>query len=514
MDGLTFHKLLKLLDGRYKNAVLNRLSAEGNTLYLTLYKDGATEVLAFSAVQPPTLLKVPIAVGDSFGALKAVTGSAVAGIDGRNYDRLGFVRLKKRKPSGKMDDFSLVLEPMGKHANAFLLNEAGMIQFNLTVKSIDPDRDIGVGKLYIPPKINKKYSLDKPKDGVGFSEYVGFYPPTAKIADKMTAESGFEKAVAYLTHELNNGKLFYHDAAGRIFPFQDGTFAEIEFDELTAAPQKKERGESAVYDRLMKFYHKSLKRCEDIRKKLEEETAAALSWKKVLEEAELIKANLYQMKEKGVYVFYGEDGEKRKEYHYNSDKPPQKYMEELFKRAGKLRRSIPHIEGRLAEIIQLERAAGEQIYFIEKAAPAELKELFQLLNQNEKSAGNKVSRNEFLVFEYNNAAVYIGKNSASNYKLVFRFANQNDIWLHAHNIPSAHAIIRTDGGRVGDDVIRYAAALVARYSRANTEKSVEVDYTLRKHVKKPKNSPPGFVTYTHYKTVNVVPQTQSAQNPQ
>jgi predicted ribosome quality control (RQC) complex YloA/Tae2 family protein len=508
MDGLTFHKLLKLLDGKYKNAVLNRLSAEGNSLYLTLYKDGIADVLAFSAVQPPTLLKVPVAIGESFGALKAVTGSTVTGIDGRNYDRLGFIHLKKRKPSGKMDDFMLVLEPMGKHANAFLLNEAGMIQFNLTVKSIDPDRDIGVGKRYIPPKINKRYSLDKPEKG-DFSEYVGFYPPTAKIANTMAAESGFEKTAAYLTHELNNGKLFYHDAAGRIFPFQDkqNSFTEIEFDELTAATQKRERGESAIYDRLLKFYLKSLKRYEDIGKKLEDEAAAALKWEKVLAEAELIKANLYQIKEKGVYnlISYGENGEATKEYHYNSDKPPQKYMEDLFKRAGKLRRSIPHIESRLAEIVQLERAAGEQIYFIEKATPTELKELFQLLNQNEKSAGNKVSRNEFLTFEYSNAVIYMGKNSASNYKLVFRFANQNDTWLHAHNIPSAHAIIRTDGGRTGEDVIRYAAGLVARYSKTGNEKSVEVDYTLRKHVKKPKNTPPGFVTYTHYKTMNIAP---------
>jgi predicted ribosome quality control (RQC) complex YloA/Tae2 family protein len=32
---------------------------------------------------------------------------------------------------------------------------------------------------------------------------------------------------------------------------------------------------------------------------------------------------------------------------------------------------------------------------------------------------------------------------------------------------------------------------------------VEVDYTLRKYVRKPKGAPPGFALYTHEKTLRV-----------
>jgi predicted ribosome quality control (RQC) complex YloA/Tae2 family protein len=510
MDGLSFHKLLKLLDRKYKNAVLNRLSAEGSAIYLSLYKDGAASVLSFSAANPPTFAKVSVAIGESAGALKALAGSVITAFEGRSYDRLGYIRLNRRKPSGKTDCFTLVLEPMGRHANAFLLNSAGMILFNLTVKSIDSDRDIGVGKIYLPPKVNKIFSLDKLAQGVSFLEYLGFYPATAKIADSMAQTAGFEKTVEYLKEELNNGCRFYRDTAGRLFPFQDtnSSLEEIEFERLAQVSANKGGGdERFISEKLLRFYAKGLARYESAGRKLAEELSAALGWENVRGEAELVKANIYNIKGKGMYnlVHYGEREKEMKPYFYNSDKPPLKYMEELFKKAGKLRRSIPHINKRLAEVTQLEHAAREQIYFIGKADPSELKEIFQILN---KDRGGKVSKQDFHRFEYNDSVIYIGKNSASNHRLVFRFAKQDDIWLHAHNIPSAHVIIRTDGGRVREDTILFAAGLAAHFSKNSGEKSVEVDYTLRKYVKKPPNTPPGYVTYTHYKTVKVAPNNQ------
>ncbi|MDR2400113.1 MAG: NFACT RNA binding domain-containing protein [Deferribacteraceae bacterium] len=507
MDGLTFHKILKLLDRRYRNAVLNRLSVEGSTLYLSLYKDGEACALSFCASQPPALAKVPVAIGETAGALKSVTGSIITAIEGRNYDRLGFIRLNKRKPSGKTESFTIVLEPMGKHANAFLLNSEGMIQFNLTVKSIDSDRDIGVGKNYLPPKINKKYSLDKPLQGVSFLEYLGFYPPTAKIADTMVQMSGFENTVARLIKELNNGGVFYKDRDGRIFPFQDTNafLAAVEFEKL-AQTARKGGEQKYIAEKVRNFYLKGAAHYAKAGKRLKEELAAAGDWEKVQAEAELIKANIYKINGKGIYnlVHYGEDGEDARQYRYDSEKPPLKYMEELFKKCGKLRRSIPHLEKRIAEVTQLEHAAEEQLYYIETAEAAELKEVFQLLKKD-KTPNSKITKQEFHKFSYNGANIFIGKNSTSNYKLVFRFANQGDIWLHAHNIPSAHAVIRMEQGRAGKDIILYAAALVAYFSKHSGENSVEVDYTLRKYVKKPQNTPPGYVTYTCYKTVNVSP---------
>ncbi|MDR2104537.1 MAG: NFACT family protein [Deferribacteraceae bacterium] len=515
MDGLTFHKILRLLNTRYKGAALNRLSAQGSALYLSLYKGGRADVIAFSAAAEPALIKASAAIGKADGALKALTGSIVDVVDGRSYDSLGYIRLSKRKPSGKLENFTIVLEPMGKHANAFVLNAEGMILFNLTVKSIDSNRDIGVGKIYTPPKLNKIYSLSKPAPSanISFLEYIGFYPPTAKIADNLSLSIGFDKALEYLNRELESSA-FYRDSAKRIFPFQDAAFSfeEIGFDELTLRAKDREPGsESHISEKLKNFYMKGAQHYESAMKKIMLELSIAEGWQKVQEEAELIKGNIHNINGQGVYklIHYSPVGEEIKEYRYDSEEAPLKYMQRLFKKAGKLRRSIPHLQRRLADIEQLIMSAREQLSFIESASTADLKELFQLINRD-RGAVNAVSQKEFIRVKYADADIYIGKNSAANYRLVFRFAKPSDIWLHAHNIPSAHAIIRTAGGKASEELIIYAAGLVAHFSKHSGEKSVEVDYALRRYVKKPPASPPGYVTYTNYKTVNVPPQADAA----
>lgn len=48
-----------------------------------------------------------------------------------------------------------------------------------------------------------------------------------------------------------------------------------------------------------------------------------------------------------------------------------------------------------------------------------------------------------------------------------------------------------------------AAALAAFFCRNSSEDKVSVDYTQRKHVRKPAGTPPGTVYYTHFKTLLV-----------
>ena len=70
-------------------------------------------------------------------------------------------------------------------------------------------------------------------------------------------------------------------------------------------------------------------------------------------------------------------------------------------------------------------------------------------------------------------------------------------------MPGSHVII------VGEDpdeaTILEAAGLAAAYSRGAGSSRVPVDYTLRKYVKKPGGAKPGFVIYTHQKTLYVAP---------
>ena len=66
-------------------------------------------------------------------------------------------------------------------------------------------------------------------------------------------------------------------------------------------------------------------------------------------------------------------------------------------------------------------------------------------------------------------------------------------------------MIETKGKQVPDTVILTCAEICASHSEAKNGSKIEVDYTFKKHVKKPPKSKPGSVIYTDYKTIIVNP---------
>lgn len=98
--------------------------------------------------------------------------------------------------------------------------------------------------------------------------------------------------------------------------------------------------------------------------------------------------------------------------------------------------------------------------------------------------------------------IYVGKNNFQNDELSFKFASGNDWWFHAKEIPGSHVIVKSMGDKLPDRTFEEAAALAAHYSRAKNQEKVEVDYTLKKNLKKPNSAKPGFVIYhTNYSMV-------------
>lgn len=95
--------------------------------------------------------------------------------------------------------------------------------------------------------------------------------------------------------------------------------------------------------------------------------------------------------------------------------------------------------------------------------------------------------------------IYVGKNNFQNDELTFKFANGNDLWFHAKNMAGSHVILRTEGKEIPDRTFEEAAALAAYYSKGQSQEKVEVDYVIKKEVKKPAAAKPGFVVYyTNY----------------
>jgi predicted ribosome quality control (RQC) complex YloA/Tae2 family protein len=103
--------------------------------------------------------------------------------------------------------------------------------------------------------------------------------------------------------------------------------------------------------------------------------------------------------------------------------------------------------------------------------------------------------------------VRVGRGSRANDELTFRHSHRDDIWLHARDVGGAHVILRW--GRPDENPpaadIAEAAVLAALHSRARTSGTVAVDWTRRKHVRKPRKAAPGLVLPERVRTVFVEP---------
>ena len=102
--------------------------------------------------------------------------------------------------------------------------------------------------------------------------------------------------------------------------------------------------------------------------------------------------------------------------------------------------------------------------------------------------------------------ILVGKNNKQNDYLTLRIADPEDIWMHTKNIPGSHVIIKSAGKNVPDETLLEAAMLAAYYSKGRMSSQVPVDYTLKKHVKKPSGSKPGMVIYETNNTIYVTPE--------
>ena len=65
--------------------------------------------------------------------------------------------------------------------------------------------------------------------------------------------------------------------------------------------------------------------------------------------------------------------------------------------------------------------------------------------------------------------------------------------------PGSHVIIKD--AEPSEELLLYAAKLAAFFSTSREQTTITVDYTQKKHVKKPAQSPAGFVRYKNFKSL-------------
>lgn len=100
--------------------------------------------------------------------------------------------------------------------------------------------------------------------------------------------------------------------------------------------------------------------------------------------------------------------------------------------------------------------------------------------------------------------IFCGRDNQQNDRLT-RTARGNDVWLHiGRGYAGSHVVVRVPKGKSASlETLLDAATIAVHFSKARGVDKTDVIYTLAKHVRKPKGSPPGSVVPHHTKTLQV-----------
>ena len=122
----------------------------------------------------------------------------------------------------------------------------------------------------------------------------------------------------------------------------------------------------------------------------------------------------------------------------------------------------------------------------------------------EKTKPKKQDEKTILKTNINNFVVYIGRNNKQNDYIISKLAKDNDYWFHTRLCAGSHVLLKVPDIQEPDEAVLYECCKLARkYSSAQQPSKVGVIYTKAKNLRKPPNSPLGYVTYKNEKEVLV-----------
>lgn len=224
--------------------------------------------------------------------------------------------------------------------------------------------------------------------------------------------------------------------------------------------------------------------------------------------ADLLSINIYKL-QKGMEKVTVEniyDNMKEIEISLDEKKSPRENIEAYYKKYKKLKTADEIIKAELPKIEEEMKYIKQILETIEIIT--ELNELSEIeeelislgyVRKNKKNK-QKLEKSKPYVFETDSGAlIYVGKNNLQNENLTLKFANKNDIFFHAQDVPGSHVILR--GSNLTEDDYKIAGFLAGYYSYFKNEGYANVDYTEKKHIRKAKGTGLGMVYYDNFKTL-------------
>lgn len=488
---------------------------------------------------------------------KYVAGSRIVSIEQPRLERLLRLGLSARIDQGLPRRVELVAEVMGRRNNLVLVDEDGSIMDALTrlPPSVNPSRPLLPHLRYTAPPSESKTdpsdpalerilarpaTHDAPAWRVIVQQVAGFSPLAAREAvaratgdaeanaSAVTSWAEIAASVRQLVEPIKTGAweptIAHRD--GRVLdvaPYRLMQFLGAEVstypsmsDAIVAAAQREVS--VPAFDRLKRPLLEALAaRLEQAQRKrgsLERSLAAADSADELRESGEAILASAHAIQPGATALAW--EGRRIDLYPTLS---PAENAQAYFKRyadARNAKSSVPPLLTQVAgEIEHLdEMAMHVQMADGEKTITGIRRELedsgiLRKSSGQKKRGGNKratkPSSGVYSRLEVEGAEILVGGSAAGNEWVTFHLAKPDDLWLHARGVPGAHVVLRVAAGEPAEAQILAAGRAAAARSAARDAGMVEVDYTLRKYVRKIRGGAPGRVTYRHERTIAVVP---------
>jgi predicted ribosome quality control (RQC) complex YloA/Tae2 family protein len=562
LDGIVIANIRQELDKTLTGGRLYKIAQpETDELLLTVKTQSGQYRLAISA--SPSLPLIYLATENKPSPMTApnfcmllrkhLNNGRIISITQPGLERIIDIEIEHLNDLGDLCRKHLIAELMGKHSNIIFCDDNNTILDSIRHVSaqISSVREVLPGRTYfIPQTVDKKNPLN-----TDFNEFTNVYQkPMALFKAIYTTYTGISPAVAEeicyeasidsekpanCLEEAEQLHLFniFKNCFERI---SDGEFSPNiyyingepkEFSSIPMTIYEKCTPFVSVSSLLINFYAEKDKltrirqKSSDLRRIVT--TALERSYKKL----DIQEKQLKDTEKREKFRIYGElintygyniaEGAKSFEAlnYYTNEQitipldntlTPSENAVRYFERYNKLKRTFEAdsklIEETKSDIDHLESIATALNIATAEEDLVELKEeLIQsgYIHKKAKSGKKeKVTSKPFHYVSSDGFDIYVGKNNFQNDELTFKFANGNDWWFHAKQMPGSHVLVRTEGKELPDTTFEEAASLAAYYSKGQNQDKVEIDYVLKKEVKKPAAAKPGFVVYyTNYSMI-------------
>jgi predicted ribosome quality control (RQC) complex YloA/Tae2 family protein len=463
----------------------------------------------------------------SLSLRKTLLGSILHQVKQHSSDRILQFTFYKIDELGVRKEYHLILELMGKHSNIILIDNEKKILDLIKKFSLEENRL----RLLMPnvpyelPEIYEKYNAYELRENdyekVRFSIEKGVEGIGSHNKKRMDTYENYMKVInmeaepcAYMDGDIIKFASFtpfdnFDSYKKKIF----SSCNELTewYIEYTASSNKI----NTIKKNLTKALKRKIKKDIGTIKKLEEEIMDEDKYNSYKEAADILAANMYKlkngMKAVEVYDFYND---RNIILELDEKLSPNENLDAYYKKYNKGKRAIDFAIKRKVEISENLKYLNSLETYLDNAKTLDVLESLQEEFAQEgivkKSNDKKNRKNKEISVGIEEMpggeVIFYGRNNKENEYITFKIADKNDIWLHIKDLPGSHVIIKgADIDTVEDEVLFRAGELARAYSKVEEDNAVQVDYCLRKFVKKPKGSKSGYVIYSNEKALLIDP---------